>query len=310
MAPRGCRLSICLQALALPERRPRPRHRPVFSRSLTLLVWSPLVFWSISRMFKTRQPSAAAPVSNPPTVEWVRQRAKHRLLGVFVLVLAGVVLFPMLFDSQPRPIPVDIAIEIPSKQSAPPLSAKPAEGRQTPDGLPAVGAADAVPLDGRSTGGAVAAREEVVGGSEAALRVQEASPQPRPPVASAPVTPSAPPAPLVAPAPSAKESESARARALLEGRPVASVKPAAQAAEAPTGQRFIVQVGAFAESARAQQVRNDLERVGLKTYTHVADTPQGKRIRVRLGPFATRAEAEKAAAKAKTTGVPAAILTL
>jgi DedD protein len=294
-------------------------------------------------MFKTRQPSAAAPVSNPPTVEWVRQRAKHRLLGVFVLVLAGVLLFPMLFDSQPRPIPVDIAIEIPSKQTAPPLLATPAEGRQAPDGLPAA-SASAAPSDGRSTGDAAVVREEMVGGSEAALRVQEASqqpppngrtvpaqasaagatpapvapapaaaPQPRPQVASAPATPSAPPAPpapLAAPAPSAKEAEAARVRALLEGRPVASVKPAAQAAEAPAGQRFIVQVGAFAESTRAQQVRNNLERVGLKTYTHVADTPQGKRIRVRLGPFATRAEAEKAAAKAKTTGVPAAILTL
>lgn len=288
-------------------------------------------------MFKTRQPSAAAPAPNPPTVEWVRQRAKHRLLGVGALVLAGVLLFPMLFDTQPRPIPVDIAIEIPSRQSAPPLLATPLEGRPAlGEGPAAVSpeSARAAPTAGRAAGSTVSPQEEVIAGSESALRVQESSsvppresrPVPAPVPALTPAPSPAPvpkptPAPVPKPAPapvpapfasSAGVAEADRARALLEGRPMASAKSAAaaDAAATPNGQRFIVQVGAFADSARAQQVRNDLERVGLKTYTHVADTPQGKRIRVRLGPFATRAEADKAAAKAKTTGVPAAILTL
>jgi len=69
-------------------------------------------------------------------------------------------------------------------------------------------------------------------------------------------------------------------------------------------------VGAFADAQRAREVRLKLERAGLKTYTHVAETSEGKRIRVRLGPFSTRAEAEKAAAKAKSLGLQAAILTL
>jgi DedD protein len=109
---------------------------------------------------------------------------------------------------------------------------------------------------------------------------------------------------LATSATAAAAAEAARARALLEGKPVAKAAPAAVEG------RFIVQVGAFAETARAQQVRQQLERAGLKTYTHVADTAEGKRIRVRLGPFSTRADAEKAAAKAKATGLPAAILTL
>ena len=43
----------------------------------------------------------------------MRKRAKHRLIGAAVLVLAGVIGFPLLFDNQPRPISVDIPIEIP-----------------------------------------------------------------------------------------------------------------------------------------------------------------------------------------------------
>lgn len=73
-------------------------------------------------MFKPRSAAASA---TPPSVELVRQRAKHRLMGVSVLVLAAVVLFPLLFDTQPRPIPVDIPIEIPSRKTAKPLTVEP-----------------------------------------------------------------------------------------------------------------------------------------------------------------------------------------
>ena len=51
----------------------------------------------------------------------MRRRAKHRLMGASVLVLLGVVGFPLLFDTQPRPIAVDIPIEIPGKNSVKPL---------------------------------------------------------------------------------------------------------------------------------------------------------------------------------------------
>jgi DedD protein len=57
------------------------------------------------------------------TVDAMRQRAKYRLIGAVVLVLAGVVGFPMLFDSQPRPVAVDIPIEIPDKAKVRPLGA-------------------------------------------------------------------------------------------------------------------------------------------------------------------------------------------
>jgi DedD protein len=99
-----------------------------------------------------------------------------------------------------------------------------------------------------------------------------------------------------------KAAESASVQALLD----------AKNTEEPTAgaNRFVVQVGAFADATRAREVRLKVEQAGLKTYTHVAETKDGKRTRVRVGPFATKAEAEKAAEKIKKLNLPAALLTL
>lgn len=249
-------------------------------------------------MFKPRQAPAAVPAT-PPAIEVVRRRAKHRLIGASVLVLAGVLVFPVLFDTQPRPIPVDIPIEIPSRQTAKPL------------GQVAVVAPEPVGTD-RS----LSPREDLVESSvrpsapvpapskpapepaRADAVADEPDPEPAVKKASAPVAAPVPSSPAASPA----VKESARAQALLEGRdaPVVTANT----------ERFIVQVGAFADASLAQQTRLKLERAGLKTYTHVATTPDGKRTRVRMGPFTSRAEADKAAAKAKGLGITAAILTL
>lgn len=267
-------------------------------------------------MFKPR--SAATP-PQPPSIEQVRQRAKHRLIGVAVLVLAAVVVLPLLFDSQPRPIPVDVAIEIPSRQVVKPLVVAPPVADEAP------ASSVSAPKNAASTPAAVAgdstAKEEVIlpskptaapqpvakaSGSDAAATVAVAKPAVSAPPAK-PVVSAAKPA--ESPPPRANDdraAEAARAQALLEGKP----SPSPSGAPADATPRFIVQVGAFADPALAQQTRQKLERAGLKTYTHVAQTADGKRIRVRLGPFAKRADAEKAAAKAKSLGTAAAILTL
>ncbi|MBW3655150.1 MAG: SPOR domain-containing protein, partial [Gemmatimonadetes bacterium] len=108
------------------------------------------------------------------------------------------------------------------------------------------------------------------------------------------------------PKPAAVANDGAKARALLDGKPVEVA-----AAAAPGGdERFVVQVGAFADVAKAREARLKLERAGLKTYTNVAETKDGKRIRVRVGPFGTRAAANKVADRIKGLDLPAAVLTL
>lgn len=244
-----------------------------------------------TRMFTSRSGSQGNPSTPPPqSIDAVRRRARHRLIGASVLVLLGVVGFPLLFDTQPRPISVDIPIEIPAK-STPAPAVKPAAVAAAPVAAPTAVKPSAPPsVEARET---LSAREEVV----------EAAVSPKPDVQPAKAPPAAAPAP----------ADAERARALLEGK--AAIPPAttATAATAPTiagAERLVVQVGAFSEEAGARTVRQKLEAAGLKTYTHVAETAEGRRIRVRLGPYASRAEADKAAARVKSLGLPAAILTL
>ncbi|WP_137921910.1 SPOR domain-containing protein [Hydrogenophaga sp. 2FB] len=246
-------------------------------------------------MFKSRSGSQGNASTPPPqSIEAVRRRARHRLIGASVLVLVGVVGFPLLFDTQPRPISVDIPIEIPAK-TAP--VAKPAAAAAPAPVAAAPAAAKPAAAEPLSSRDGLSAREEVV----------EKTPKPAAPVAAATPAPTTPePAKPAAPA---APTDAARARALLEGKPTptaqATAKPASAAAE-----RLVVQVGAFSEAAGARQVRQKLEGAGLKTYTHEAKTADGTRIRVRVGPFDNRADADKAAARVKAMGLPAAVLTL
>ena len=226
-------------------------------------------FFNLRRGGSTSQSQSGAPAEHLDTV---RKRAKHRLIGAAVLVLVGVVGFPLLFDSQPRPIPVDIAIEIPARQSVKPLAtATPASATPAPSAAPATPAPDPAPV--------------------------------APPAAVASVTPVPAAAAAAVPAAPRVADDSARAKALLEDKPVAS-------ANAPTELRLVVQVGAFADAAKAREVRLKLEKAGLKTYTQVADSKEGKRTRVRVGPFANKAEADQAALKIKALDLPATILSL
>jgi DedD protein len=246
--------------------------------------------------------SNAGPAAQPESVEVMRKRAKHRLIGSAVLVLIGVVGFPLLFDTQPRPIPVDIPIEIPGKGTVKPLAAPTA----TPPAPAATATPAPAPADKVAAAASLAPKEEILSSKPAAAASAPAAVKPE---AKPEVKPAAKPEPKPPVKPEPKpvaNADAARASALLNGSTPPAAKPAAAEAEG----RLVVQVGAFADVAKAREARLKLEKAGLKTYTQVAETKDGKRIRVRVGPFATKAEAEKAAGKIKSLDLPAAILTL
>ena len=91
------------------------------------------------------EPASAAPA--PESLEAMRTRARNRLIGAATLVLIGVVGFPLLFDSQPRPIDVNIAIDIPDKAKVAPLSAASAAGPAKAETAAASAAAVSAPLE-------------------------------------------------------------------------------------------------------------------------------------------------------------------
>lgn len=238
-----------------------------------------------SRKKKVDEPVAAA--SPAESIAALRRRARHRLIGAAVLVLAGVIGFPLLFDTQPRPVAVDIPIEIPDRNKVPPLPPLP----QAPVAAGKVTSPIETP----------AAPAPVVTEAKPEPAPEKAEPAPAPAEKVAKVAPAAEkkPEPKAEAKPEPKATESAKARALLEGKSVDA-----------SGARYVVQVGAFAEKDKALQAQRKLDRAGLKNYTNVAETGSGKRIRVRAGPFNSRAEADKAAEKIKGLDLPAAVLTL
>jgi len=273
-----------------------------------------------------RKTEASAPAaggsrsSGEPADEVMRARirARQRLIGAAVLVVIGIIGFPLVFETQPRPIPVDIPIEIPRKEGAAPLAMPPARGTaarpQTPAAPSGAASTVAAPADdvitetrdeaaGRAAAASAANVAKPAERSASTLPAQAAAkpPEPKPPE-SKPAEAKPAKAAETKVVTAAQTSESARARALLEGKD-------ASAAKSETG-RFVVQVGAFADAAAARETRQKAEKLGLKTYTQVASTSAGNRIRVRIGPFASRDEADKALAKAKGAGLTAVVLTL
>lgn len=256
---------------------------------------------------RKKDPAAGASSSQAPAdaVLQARTRARQRLIGAAVLVVIGVIGFPLVFETQPRPIPVDIPIVIPRKDAAPPLAMPPARvppavAQNTPApeaSAPALKSPpDDVITETREQAGKEVAAVPAARAPSAPVLAEKAASKP-----AAKPTP-AEPAPKVAAdtKPVAKADDAVRAKALLEGTPPA----------AATAGRFVLQVGAFADASAARETRLKVEKLGLKTYTQVAETPSGSRIRVRVGPFASREEADKALAKARSAGLSGVVLTL
>ena len=237
-------------------------------------------------------------------MEVLRRRARHRLFGSVVLVFIAVVAFPLLFDSQPRPVAVDTPIVIPDRNSTAPLATGvPVPAAQAP-AKPLLSAASST-----APSSAVSAQASLEPGKEEVVAPSIPATSAHTPAASEAVS-KPEPAPKAAPAKTGAKAETAeaakpasdgqRAKALLEGKP-----PAADPG------KVIVQVGAFADVDKVREVRRKLESAGLKTYTQTVEGKDGKRTtRVRVGPFETRAEADKAAARIRKLDLPANVIAL
>ena len=188
-----------------------------------------------------------------------RARARRRLIGAVVLLAVGLVVFPLLFESKPRPLPMDIPIEVARKDhvAAAPVAAKP-----TPRVVVAAPPPDA--------------------GNEAA---PGSTPEP----AQKPLTADASVAPVPAPAPvaAAASAVSQPAASAPNGRFVVQVgaftdatavreartkveklglKTYTQMVETPAGQRTRVRVGPFETRDEADRASTRLKASGLPAY--------------------------------------------
>jgi len=298
-----------------------------------------------------RQQAPLANARNPAdaaeAMREVRARARTRLMGATVLLLVGVIGFPLLFETQPRPIPVDLPIEIPARNAAPVVDASshPA-GRVLPSAAPlaaSVPTPESVSYDARpsastpaSAAASAPAQHSAFASLAAALTSSSSAARASDAAASAayvapsmggsgstvaqtkparPVKVAAASTPPAASKPALHVAGPVLPPPLAASRPSPAAILADTAAAGPSdadanGGRFVVQVGAFLDDAKVHEARTKVEKLGLKTYTQPVDTPTGKRIRVRIGPYATKAEADRIAAKLKADGLQAVVLVL
>jgi DedD protein len=261
----------------------------------------------------TASASEAVNASPAESLEVLRKRARHRLMGSVVLVLVAVIGFPLLFDTQPRPVSLNTPIVIPERASSQAASASgavaPVSGTVKP-----TSAVD-VPSGPLPSGSVLDANEEVV------PSINRTAEKNQNPVESPPVQPNAggfkvdfgktgatTPAvnesktdSLGTSSPSDKgREEAAKARALLDGKEVSK----------NSEERWIIQVGAFTDPAKVRETRQKLEASGLKTYTQVIEAKDGKRTRVRVGPFASKEEVDKVNSKIQKLQLETSILKL
>ena len=283
------------------------------------------------------------------SLEVLRKRARHRLIGSVVLVLAAVIGFPLLFDTQPRPVSVDTAIVTPERNasSSAPAVVTPAPVTAVAGTVSRPVAAPSAPAAGPlPPAGVLDANEEVVASTP---RPAEKAPRSVEATASSSdtggfkvdfgktggvVAPAAPVVeaksehkvaavtkPIAEPKPEAKPERKPEPKVETK---VATDKPRDEAAKArallegkdPTkaakanDERLVIQVGAYNDAAKVREARQKLEAAGFKTYTQVVDSKDGKRTRVRVGPFESKAEADRSAQKIRKLQLDTAILKL
>jgi DedD protein len=224
--------------------------------------------------------------SNTPaeSVDAMRRRARHRLIGASVLVVLGVVGFPLLFDTQPRPVSVDIAVDIPDRATAVPL----------------VDTSKQKPL---SAAAGLDAKEEVVPEAKPEVKA-ESKPEPK-----VQAKPDVAVAAVAAVMPKAETKVDVKTESKPDVK--TEVKPAAKPTDTKdTGARFVVQAGTFSDDGKLRETRSKLEKAGIATYTQVIEGKEGRRVRVRVGPFTKRDDAEKMANKIKQLQLQPQVLTL
>ncbi|HEX5312801.1 SPOR domain-containing protein [Aquabacterium sp.] len=232
-------------------------------------------------------------------VEAVRVRARRRLIGMAVLVGAGVIGFPWLFETKPRPMAMDIEVVQRGASAAVVATTTPKPGVQAQ----VKSVQEAHPDE----------QEEVLDDkpvSQPAAHTAAASKAPESRLAEGKK-----PVESTKDAKESKDKDAAKDKAAKDGKdkdakPATKVATAGDKPASAAAVRYVIQIGAFSDQPTAREARMKAERAGLKTYTQVIGTDANRKIRVRLGPFEDKAAADKAMAALRKAGLTGSVLTL
>ncbi len=203
-----------------------------------------------------------APAAQPESVEVLRRRAKNRLIGSAILVLIGVIGFPLLVDKQPRPVSVDLPIEIPDKNKVLPLT--------TPAAPSPAAVSDAAPAPSAAASGLVteptpppakpAAKSAPAAKAETKPEPKSSKSEPKAEAKKADTKSATDTRYVVQVGSFADENRARDARSKIER---AGLKNYTQAVETKDGKRIRVRAGPFASKAEAERAAEKLKKLDL-----------------------------------------------
>jgi DedD protein len=212
----------------------------------------------------------------------VASKFQNRLVGTIILVALGVIVLPGLLDGQKKHYQDEFA--------AIPLVPKPGDSDE-PDMLPAAtqalpsqppeGAAEEVRAGAAAPPG-LNNRTIPNEGSAGVDEVPVAREQPKP----QPVQEKPKPKPVEKPQPKpASDDQTGQQLAMASEQPTKTEKPADKA---PTGQAYVVQLGALKNADKVNEIVGKLRGAGFKVYTSPTTPVQGKITRILVGPDASK----------------------
>lgn len=279
-----------------------------------------------------------------PEEEALRRRARRRLVGSLALALLAIVILPMVFEPEPKPLGDDVEIVIPGQDTPfkpsgiadnrPPAApaASQAAQNQPPLATPPV---ELAPIPPREAKPAAAALKQPEAKSPPAAKpapadkpAKPAKPAPTPekaepkpaakpvaPDAKAAAKPVAPDAKPATPAartvtptgvkPDAKPEAKPADKAQAKAEAKPVEKPQAKAETADTAGSHFLQLGSFGAEANAKQLADKIKAAG---YPVKVIAGQGA-FKVRVGPYAHRDTATQALGVLKSKGFSPVMVT-
>lgn len=209
----------------------------------------------------------------------LRRRARRRLVGAIAIALAAVLILPMLFDPEPRPLGPDVDIRIPAPST--PFEVAPGASGLSPllvEDEPVARAAEpTLPTSAASGASPAEPTVDEQRPDSAALRTAK-KPEEKAPA----------------------EKETVKAAEKPEVKPVPLPKPSGAFAS----HGFYLQLGAFTSESNARQLREKVEAAGFKV--GVADS--NGQYRVRVGPIQEKERAQEVQARLKAKGFTSVML--
>lgn len=219
---------------------------------------------------------------------------QNRLVGTVILVAVGVIVLPGLLDGKKKHYKEEFA--------AIPLVPKP-DDQQDSDMVPPVTQS----LPSQPPEGAGAAIEGDSNRPQQSADNGAAVPQHNstPSVVAPPPVVTAPPQPpkVKTEQPKPKPVEQPKPKPVEQPKPVETPKPAEQKpAEqtAPSGQAYVVQLGALKNAAKVSEIVAQLRLSGYRAWTVPSTPVQGQITRIYVGPDASKAKMQAAVGELKS----------